>query len=84
MTGKEFDKQFNYKKVDVKCCLTCLNARRWAFEGRYSEDPSDLVAMCLEENAPRDPITFGGGSVERKYVTPFHICDKYKKDKDVH
>lgn len=84
MTGKEFNKEFNYRKTEVKSCLTCVHARRWAFESRYSEDPTDLSAMCLEENAPRDQITIGGGSVERKYVNPFHVCDKYKKDKDVH
>ena len=83
MTTKEFDKEFKYRKAEVKCCLTCVHARRWAFEGRYSEDPSDLSAMCLEENAPMEPVTIGGMGVERKYVNPFHICDKYKKDKDV-
>ena len=83
MTTKEFNKEFKYRKSDVKCCLTCVHARRWAFESRYSEDPADLSAMCLEDNAPKESITFGDGSKERKYVNAFSVCDKYQKDKHV-
>lgn len=83
MTTKEFDKAYNYKQTVPECCLTCVHARRWAFEGRYSEDPSDLSAMCLNEDAPHEQIAFGGSSTERKYVNPFHICNCYKRDKEI-
>lgn len=82
MTTKEYDKAHGYKPVQVECCLTCIHARRWGFENRYSEDPSDLTAMCLSEDAPKEPITFGG-SAERKYVNPFHVCDQYNRDKEI-
>lgn len=83
MNTKEFDKTNNYRHVDdLKCCLTCLNARRWGFEGSYSEDPSDLSAMCLDSDAPNDPVSFGK-SHERKYVGAFFVCDKWKKDKNI-
>ena len=82
MTAKEFDKVNNFRYVAIECCLTCEHARRWGFENRYSEDPSDLSAMCLAEDAPKEPITFGS-SVERKYVNPFHICNQYKRDKEI-
>jgi len=83
MTTKEFDSSFNYKHVnDIECCLNCIHSRRWSFEGRYSEDPSDLQAMCLDKDAPSDPILFGGHT-ERKYVGAFFKCDKYSRDKNV-
>lgn len=82
MTTKEFDNTHKYKAVNIECCLTCEHARRWCFEGRYSEDPSDLSAMCLAEDAPNEAHVFGG-TVERKYVNPFHICNSYKRDKAI-
>ena len=80
MTTKEYDKAHDYKKVEIKCCLTCAHSRRWAFDNRYSENPVELSAMCLSNDAPQEPILIGGHT-ERKYVDPFHVCDQYEKDK---
>jgi hypothetical protein len=83
MTTKQFNDTHHYKHLnDIKCCLNCINGRRWSFETRDSEDPSDLSAMCLDEDAPHEPVNFGV-KTERKYVGAFYICDKWKKDKDI-
>jgi len=84
MNKKEFDTAHSFKKFnELKCCLSCVHARRWSFESSYSEDPNDLTAMCLHEDAPNEIQQEGSYSRERKYVGPFGLCNGWKRDKEI-